>query len=315
MNAKLRGTLCGIMAAVFYGTNPLGALPLYADGVNACSVLFYRFSLAVVLLAVVMAVQRKSFAVTRKELALLACLGVVFSSSSLSLFFSFYFMSAGIASTILFVYPVMVAVIMAVFFKEKVTASTVLSIALALCGIALLYRGDDGTTLSTAGVTLVLISSYTYAMYIIIVNKSPLRMSSLKLTFYVLIFATLTVALMSLTDPANHLQLLATPAQWGLGLMLAVLPTVMSLMLMVVAVHDIGSTPTAIMGALEPVTAVVISVLVFGEAFTARLAVGIVLILTAVTLIVVGKNLHFNSLTRVASPVGHIIVKLWRWKS
>ena len=123
MNAKVRGTLCGIVAAACYGTNPLGALPLYAEGVNACSVLFYRFSLAVVLLAVIMAVQRKSFAVTRRELAMLAGLGVTFSSSSSSLFFSFYFMSAGIASTILFVYPVMVAVIMAVFFKERVTAN------------------------------------------------------------------------------------------------------------------------------------------------------------------------------------------------
>ena len=161
MNAKVRGTLCGIVAAACYGTNPLGALPLYAEGVNACSVLFYRFSLAVLLLAVIMAVQRKSFAVTRRELAMLAGLGVTFSSSSLSLFFSFYFMSAGIASTILFVYPVMVAVIMAVFFKERVTASTVLSILLALAGIALLYKGDDGTVLSTIGVVLVFISSLT----------------------------------------------------------------------------------------------------------------------------------------------------------
>ena len=208
MNAKVRGTLCGIVAAACYGTNPLGALPLYAEGVNACSVLFYRFSLAVVLLAAIMAVQRKSFAVTRRELAMLAGLGVTFSSSSLSLFFSFYFMSAGIASTILFVYPVMVAVIMAVFFKERVTATTVLSILLALAGIALLYKGDDGTALSTIGVVLVFISSLTYALYIIIVNKSPLRMSALKLTFYVLIFAALTVGVMSLTAPANHLQLL-----------------------------------------------------------------------------------------------------------
>ena len=315
MNVKVRGTLCGILAAVCYGTNPLGALPLYADGINATSVLFYRFSIALVLMALVMAAQHKSFAVTKKELGIMAGLGVLFSSSSLSLFFSFYFMAAGIASTILFVYPVMVAVIMAVFFKEKVTASTVLSIVLALAGIAMLYRGDGGKTLSGTGVGLVMVSSLTYALYIVIVNKSALRVSSIKLTFYVLIFACLTVAATSLTHPANHLMLLHTPKEWGLGLMLAVLPTVMSLLLMVIAVHDIGSTPTAIMGALEPVTAVVISVLLFGEAFSTRLAVGIVLILAAVTLIVVGKNIHFNSLTRVVSPMGRVLVKLWRWKS
>lgn len=172
MSAKVRGTLCGILAAACYGANPLGALPLYADGINSCSVLFYRFSLAVLMLALYMAVQRKSFAVTRHELAIMAGLGVLFSSSSLSLFNSFHFMGAGIASTLLFVYPIMVAVIMAVFFKEKVTTSTVLSILLALMGIALLYKGGDGETLSGIGVSLVALSSLTYALYIIVVNKS-----------------------------------------------------------------------------------------------------------------------------------------------
>lgn len=299
---------------MFYGANPLGALPLYADGINTCSVLFYRYAIAVVVLAVVMAVRRKPLAVSRRDLAIMALLGVLFAASSLSLFMSFLFMGAGVASTLLFVYPVMVAVIMAVFFKERVTRSTVLAIALALTGVALLYKGDGGEPLSGAGVSLVMVSSLTYALYIIIVNKSPLRMSSVKMTMYVLTFAVAVAVAMSFTDPANHLQLLHTPRQWGLALLLAVVPTVLSLLLMVIAVHDVGSTPTAIMGALEPVTAVVISVTLFGELVTARLVIGIVLILAAVLLTVVGKNIHFNSITRVVSPVGHVLVKLWRWK-
>lgn len=299
---------------MFYGANPLGALPLYADGINTCSVLFYRYSIAVVVLAVVMAVRRKPLAVSRRDLAIMALLGVLFAASSLSLFMSFLFMGAGVASTLLFVYPVMVAVIMAVFFKERVTRSTVLAIALALTGVALLYKGDGGKPLSGVGVSLVMVSSLTYALYIIIVNKSPLRMSSVKMTMYVLTFSVVVAVAMSFTDPANHLQLLHTPRQWGLALLLAVVPTVLSLLLMVIAVHDVGSTPTAIMGALEPVTAVVISVTLFGELVTAQLVIGIVFILAAVLLTVVGKNIHFNSITRVVSPVGHVLVKLWRWK-
>lgn len=314
MNPKTRGTICGVAAAMFYGANPLGALPLYAEGINTCSVLFYRYAIAVAVLAVVMAVRRKPLAVSRRDLAIMALLGVLFAASSLSLFMSFLFMGAGVASTLLFVYPVMVAVMMAVFFKERVTRSTVLAIALALTGVALLYKGDGGKPLSGAGVSLVMVSSLTYALYIIIVNKSPLRMSSVKMTMYVLTFAVAVAVAMSFTDPANHLQLLHTPRQWGLALLLAVVPTVLSLLLMVIAVHDVGSTPTAIMGALEPVTAVVISVALFGELVTARLVIGIALILAAVLLTVVGKNIHFNSITRVVSPVGHVLVKLWRWK-
>ena len=314
MDAKLRGTVCGIAAAVFYGTNPLGAMNLYADGISTNSTLFYRFGIAVIILGVMMAVQRKSFALTRRELATLAILGVFMSTSSTTLYFSFNFMDVGIASTLLFVYPVMVAVIMATFFHEKVTAATVIAILLSLAGIALLNQTGDGTSLSLWGVTLVMLSSLTYAIYIVVVNKSSLRMSSVKLTFYVLLFGLFTIYGYTLAM-GETVQLLDTPKQWLYATQLALMPTVLSLVLMVIAVHDIGSTPTAIMGAIEPITAVAIGVIVFGENFTPRLAIGIVLILTAVLLIIGGKEMSPHKITLAISRVGKRLAKTWRWKS
>ncbi|WP_440422355.1 DMT family transporter [Prevotella merdae] len=314
MDAKLRGTVCGIAAAVFYGTNPLGAMNLYADGISTNSTLFYRFGIAVIILGVMMAVQRKSFALTRCELATLAILGVFMSTSSTTLYFSFNFMDVGIASTLLFVYPVMVAVIMATFFHEKVTAATVIAILLSLAGIALLNQTGDGTSLSLWGVTLVMLSSLTYAIYIVVVNKSSLRMSSVKLTFYVLLFGLFTIYGYTLAM-GETVQLLVTPKQWLYATQLALMPTVLSLVLMVIAVHDIGSTPTAIMGAIEPITAVAIGVIVFGENFTPRLAIGIVLILTAVLLIIGGKEMSPHKITLAISRVGKRLAKTWRWKS
>ena len=314
MDAKLRGTVCGIAAVVFYGTNPLGAMNLYADGISTNSTLFYRFGIAVIILGVMMAVQRKSFALTRRELATLAILGVFMSTSSTTLYFSFNFMDVGIASTLLFVYPVMVAVIMATFFHEKVTAATVIAILLSLAGIALLNQTGDGTSLSLWGVTLVMLSSLTYAIYIVVVNKSSLRMSSVKLTFYVLLFGLFTIYGYTLAM-GETVQLLVTPKQWLYATQLALMPTVLSLVLMVIAVHDIGSTPTAIMGAIEPITAVAIGVLVFGENFTPRLAIGIVLILTAVLLIIGGKEMSPHKITLAISRVGKRLAKTWRWKS
>ena len=105
MTSKVKGSICGILAAISYGTNPLGALNLYADGMNANSVIFYRYGLATAILAVIMLVQKKSFAVTRKEFVILSVLGVLMALSSLTLYCSFNFMDAGIASTLLFVYP------------------------------------------------------------------------------------------------------------------------------------------------------------------------------------------------------------------
>lgn len=315
MNSKLKGTLCSIGAAVSYGLNPLGALPLYSQDINTNTVLFFRYGLAVVLLALFMLFKHQSFVITKKETSILAALGVLFAMSSLTLFMSFHYMGAGIACTLLFVYPVMVAVMMTVLFKEKLTIITVLSIILALSGIALLYKGNDGDVLNITGVILVMISSLTYAIYIIVVNKSPLRISSVKLTFYVLLFGVISLIIYSLAgDQSNYVQMLTTPEMWFYALVLALFPTVISLLLMVVAVHEIGSTPTAIMGALEPLTAVVIGVVMFGEQLTLRMAIGVLMILVAVLFIIAGKSLTVNKITTVVGRLGHVVVKHWRWK-
>ena len=309
---KHKGIICGILAAVCYGTNPFGALPLYEEGVNTASVLFYRFFMAVLMLAIMLIVQRKDFSVTKGELKVLGSLGMLFAASSITYYQSFHFMDAGIASTILFVYPVMVAVIMATFFREKVTASTVSSIILALVGIGLLYKGDAGVSLSTMGVLLVMVSSLTYAVYIVIVNQSSIRMSSLKLTFYVLLICMLCLLAYSFTSPDLYLMLPPSPRAWFFACWLGLVPTVLSLVFMTIAVHEVGATPTAIMGALEPLTAVAIGVMVFDESLTFRLAVGIVLILSAVLLIVMGKSFHLRTITQTITT---LVRKTWRWKS
>ena len=314
MNNKVKGIICGILAAVFYGTNPLGTMNLYHDGITANSVLVYRFCLATIILGLVMLFQRKSFAVSLSELKILIPLGILMSSSSSTLYISFNYMDVGIASTLLFVYPVMVAVIMAAFFHERVTIATIISIALCFCGIMLLNQTSTGEPLSVFGVILVMISSLTYAVYIVVVNKSSLRMSSIKLTFYVLLFGIFTILTIN-ACMGQSTQLLTTLPQWLYALQLAVLPTVLSLILMVIAVHNIGSTPTAIMGAIEPITAVAIGVFMFGEVFTSRLAVGIVLILSAVVLIICGKSLSPRLMSTVITKLGKRIAKTWRWKS
>ena len=309
---KHKGIICGILAAICYGTNPLGALPLYEEGVNTSSVLFLRFSIATLILGVVMIANRKSFAVTRGELTTMASLGALMAVSSLTYYQSFRYMDAGIASTILFVYPVMVAVIMATFFREKVTATTITSIVLALAGIGLLYRGDAGISLSMTGVMLVMVSSLTYAVYIVIVNQSEIRMSIVKLTFYVLLICAICLFAYSFTSSDLHLMLPPSPRAWFFACWLGLVPTVLSLLFMTIAVHEVGATPTAIMGALEPLTAVAIGVMMFGEAFTFRLCVGIVLILAAVLLIVAGKHFLLRTITHTITS---LVRKTWRWKS
>ena len=289
MNKKLIGTLCAVGAAVCYGTNPLGALNLYAEGMNTPSVLFYRFGLAWLIVAVVMLFRRESLKVDRREFLTLTALGVLFIFSSLTLYLSFHLMPAGVASTILFTYPVMTAAIMAVFFRERIRTGTIMSIFLSFVGVLLLYWSDGSGTLHIGGVALVLVSALTYALYIIVVDKSPLAMSSFKINFYVLFYCAAGMALFALLS-GQPLQLPPTPRAWLWVSWLAVVPAIMALVMMVYAAKYIGSTPTAILGALEPTTAVLIGVLVFAEPFTLRLLCGIALILAAVTIVVLGKG-------------------------
>ena len=278
------------IAAASYGMNPLFTLPLYSAGMSVDTVLFYRYSLAVIVLGIMMKFQKQSFAIKRVDVLPLCIMGLLFAFSSLFLFMSYNYMDAGIASTILFVYPVLVAIIMAVVFKEKVSPITMFSIALAFVGISMLCKSPGGQTLSLVGITFVFLSSLSYAIYIVGVNRSSLKdMPIAKLTFYVLLFG-LSVYVVRLQF-CTELQVIPTPMLWINAVSLAVFPTVISLVTMTKAIHYIGSTPTAILGALEPVTALFFGVLVFGEQLTPRIILGILMVITAVTLIIGGKSL------------------------
>ncbi|MBD5324490.1 MAG: DMT family transporter [Bacteroides sp.] len=292
MNAKARGYILGAIAAATYGLNPLFALPLYAEGMTPDSVLFFRYLFALPVLAAMIVWRGRSFRISFRQGGVLFVLGLLMALSSLTLFLSYLYMDAGIASTILFVYPIMVAVIMAAVFKERISPVTTLCIAVALAGIVLLYKSEGDAPLSLAGTLIVLASSLSYALYIVWVNKSSLsNVATLTVTFYVLLFGlTLFAARLlfagEVTVPAADRWWL-----WGNLAALAVLPTAVSLVCTTAAIGYIGSTPTAILGALEPVTAVIIGVCVFGEQLTPRIIIGLIMIIGAVMMVIAAPDM------------------------
>lgn len=290
MNAKAKGYILGSIAAASYGMNPLFALPLYKAGMDPDSVLFFRYLFAIPLLGIMIKARGRSFKIQRKETFPLIIMGLLVALSSLTLFLSYNYMAAGIASALLFVYPIMVALIMAMVFKEKLALQTIVCMLLALGGIGLLYKSEDGSTLSLIGTLLVFASSLSYAIYIVGINQTSLKnVATLKVTFYVLLFGlSLFVARLLYSGVLN------TPDQWYLWanlLALAVFPTAISFLCTTGAIQYIGSTPTAILGALEPVTAIFFGIAVFGESLTVRESFGLVMIIVAVTFVIAGGNI------------------------
>lgn len=290
MNVKVKGYLLGALAAASYGMNPLFALPLYNDGMDPYSVLFFRYLFAIPILGIMLKARGRTFAVSRHDILPLVVMGLLLAMSSLSLFLSYNYMEAGIASTMLFVYPIMVAVIMAIFFSERLTAQTASCIFVALVGIALLYKGSDGATLDATGVMWVMVSALSYALYIVGVNRPRLKgIATLKLTFYALVFG-FSIFIVC-TDFGRALTFPSAWYKWGNLVALALFPTAISFLCTTQAIQYIGSTPTAILGALEPLTAVFFGVTVFGEALTPRLMFGIVMIIAAVSALVAGGSI------------------------
>lgn len=290
MNNKAKGYLLAAISSATYGMNPLFSLPLYADGMSVDSVLFFRYMFALPMVAIMVKSRGRSFSVEKREIWPLLMVGVFFVLSSITLFRSYHYMDSGIASTILFVYPVMVALVMAVFFREKISLQTWLCIALALGGVGLLYKAPDGATLSLAGTLYVLGSALAYTLYIVAINKTILKdVPSVKVTFYVILLGFFIFAAMAFCGDG-----LQTPTKWYLWLDIfafALLPTVISMYCATKAIVYIGSTSTAILGALEPLAAVFFGITIFGETLGDRDIAGLVLIIVSVTFVVAGGNI------------------------
>lgn len=288
---KLKGLIAGFFAAATYGMNPLFALPLYGEGLDANSVLLLRYAAALPILWLMAAVRGRSLRLCRNEILPLVALGLLLGMSSYGLFASYNYMDAGVASTMLFIYPLIVALIMAGLYKERLSMQTIVCLIVALAGIWLLSRNSHGATLSATGVMWVMVSAISYAVYIVAVNRCSAvsGMPTVKLTFYVLLFG-MSIFVAGIVA-GDGLTVPASARGWGCVAALALLPTAMSLSLTTLSIQYIGSTLTAILGVFEPVTAVFFGIAVFGERLDARQATGLAMILIAVTAVVAGGNL------------------------
>ncbi len=184
----LRGLVCASIASAAYGLNPLFALPLYKRGFDVCSVLSFRYLIGAGLLALyVVLFKHCRFRVHRREIIPLVSCGLLMSISSLTLYSSYNYMDVGIASTLLFVYPVMVGVMMWAFFHERMSLVMAACMAMALAGVAVLNWG--GGNVSAVGVVLSMLSALTWALYLIVIRRTSLIAEQAHLiTVYSLLF-------------------------------------------------------------------------------------------------------------------------------
>ena len=247
------GYPAGIITGITYGLNPLFGVPLMKEGAAIESILFFRYAIAVLFLGGFLLLSRQSFKISWKQAGVLLILGLLYTSSSVFLFEAYNYIASGLATTIIFLYPVLVAIIM-VFLRVVPSWPVWLSIILTFVGVVIMTQSDSTQTINPIGVILSLGSALVYALFIVIINRSKIisNISNSLLTFYALTVNT----------------------------------TVVSTATLAIATRNIGATKASVLGVFEPVTAILIGTVVFGEALTTNIIVGILLSIAAITFMI-----------------------------
>lgn len=286
------GYVAGIITGVTYGLNPLFAKPLLSMGVSVDTMLACRYLIAVFILGVWLVFRKESLKVNKAQMWRLCILGFLFAMSSMLLFLSYNYIPAGLATTIVFLYPVIVALIM-VLLKVYPTWQVWLSILMTFVGVVILSRPSGNMTLNITGLSLAAGSAIAYALYLIVVNRSRrLRtVTSLVLTFYALLIGSVVFLIHSAISGGEFMAGLDGWFCWMNLICLAVFPTLVSLLTLAMATRIIGPTRTSVLGVFEPVTAIAVGTVFFGESLTLNIIIGVLITLVAVTFMVMtGKK-------------------------
>ena len=282
----LKGLLFGVISSSTFGLIPLFALPAIQRGIGVDSVMFYRFGISALVLGIWLLIRQHSLRVSLREIGALTGLGVFYAMTALLLTTSYLYIPSGIATTIHFLYPVVVTAIMILFFKDKVSLPLIMAILMAISGVYMLSNNGAAGNISLKGLLLVLTTVLTYALYIVGVNKSCVhRMDGLKLTFYVLLVGAMVFGL-NLLVKGEALDVIPDPITGIYLVLLALIPTLVSDFTLILSVQHVGSTTTAVLGCMEPLTAVAMGVLFLHEQLGVWQFIGMLIILLAVSVVI-----------------------------
>lgn len=288
---RIKGILYAAVSSSTFGLAPFFSLTLLLAGFSAFEVLSYRWGVATIALTLFGWCSGCSFRLEKKDFLVVLLLSLLRAVTSFSLLIAYQNIATGVASTIHFMYPLAVSLVMMYFFQEKKSLWVMFAVFMSLLGAALLSLGEleakNGDTI--VGLVAACVSVFSYAGYIVGVRMTrAVRINSTVLTCYVMGLGTVLYFIGALTT--SGLQLVADGYTWLIILGLALPATAISNITLVRAIKYAGPTLTSILGAMEPLTAVVIGVFVFKELFTLNSAIGIILILLAVSVVIFRKQ-------------------------
>ncbi|TDR79971.1 threonine/homoserine efflux transporter RhtA [Paludibacterium purpuratum] len=263
------------MAACGYGSMALFARLAYADGVDTTSLLALRFALASVVLG--FWVRHQRIALPRgRELWGFAGLGALFASMAWTYFSALHYASSGLVALLVYVYPIMVAVLGALLGLDRFGRAE--TIALATCAVGLyLLLGQSMHAGSPLGVILSLLSGLLYAIYILCNSRFGQGVNPLGAAWVVIVSAAVIDGLIA----AWHLTLPASPTGWGALLALACFSSALANSAFLMGLRHVGPTLASVLSTLEPVVTVSLGLAFLGETLNPSALAGSALVLGA----------------------------------
>ncbi|WP_448908506.1 DMT family transporter [Hoylesella shahii] len=292
MSPTVKGFLNASISGITFGLIPLFAIPVLNTGMHSTSVLIYRYAFGCLAMLCMLMFHRTRMRLAFGDFLRILLLSSMYAVSSITLIEGYNYMASGIATTLLFSYPVWTCLLSVVFLHEKLSATTAIAIAIAVGGVFFLsgILDGQGDMQGLTGLFLLLTSGFLYAVYMVAFPRMRIRkIPSLKLTFYIFFFAMLILTLYA-TFTRGRFDPIDTHNQLINLFLLGLVPTAISNVTLIISLKQISSTMAAVLGAFEPMTAMCVGILLFGEPLTLPIVIGFVLIITSVLILVLSKR-------------------------
>ena len=292
MSTTVKGFLNASISGIAFGLIPLFAIPVLATGMHSTSVLIYRYAFGCLAMLGMLMFHRTRMWLAFGDFLRILLLSAMYAVSSIALIEGYNYMASGIATTLLFSYPVWTLLLSVLFLHERLSLTTAVAIGIAVAGVFFLsgILDGNGSMEGLIGLFLLLLSGFLYAVYMVIFPRMRIRqMPSLKLTFYIFFFAMLILTLYA-TFTRGRIDPIDTRSQLVNLFLLGLVPTAVSNVTLIMALKQISSTMAAVLGAFEPMTAMCVGILLFGEPLTLPIVIGFILIITSVFILVLSKR-------------------------
>ena len=284
MNDKVKGIGATLLSAVYFGFVPLLMKTVYAGGGNSFTAAFLRFAFSLPPLFIVLKAMGVDLRINLREFKhLLIITAFGYAGTTLLVFTAYNYIPTGMTTTIHFLYPTFTVAGLMIFYREKIKASKIFCVVLCLIGILMFYNGGGGASL--IGIVLALGSSMTYAFYTIFLGKSDVLkdIEPLKRLLYMHSIAAVMMLIIGLAS--GNLSFHMTPLSWGVMALTANLTAFIGALMYQIGVKHIGSENAAMLSTFEPITSVIVGILVYSEPMTVRIFIGCLAIIASTLII------------------------------